>query len=139
MQCKNCGNKTRLPTHKFCSKECYWKSLEGIKGEDAPNYRQVVGKSQVHRWLDVHYGRPKTCEGTDCRGTATWYDWALKTGMDYERKRENFLRLCRSCHRRYDLTEPKREQAIKNLWWATNSPIPNLKGKNQHSKQYGTR
>ena len=63
---------------KFPSKESYWASLRGIKGERAPNWKPVVGKSQVHRWMDVHFGKPKTCEGTDCRGNATWYDWALK-------------------------------------------------------------
>jgi hypothetical protein len=89
--------------------------MEGIKGENAPNYRKVVCKSTVHRWLEVNYGKDKICEGDDCRGNATWYDWALKRGKKYERIRSNFMRLCRSCHRRYDLTPQKKKQAIKNL------------------------
>lgn len=91
--------------------------MEGIKGKDAPNYKKIVGKAHVHGWLSVNYGNEKKCEGKDCRGTATWYDWALIHGKKYERKRKNFKRLCRSCHRRYDLTPEKREQAIKNLIW----------------------
>lgn len=42
---------------------------------------------------------------------------ALKRNLKYERNRNNFLRLCRSCHRRYDLTKDKLKQAIQNLWW----------------------
>lgn len=91
--------------------------MEGIKGENAPNYREVVCKATVHQWLYANYGNPRICEGVkgmECRGS-TWYDWALKTGKQYIRDRNNFLRLCRSCHRRYDLTPSKIKQAIKNL------------------------
>jgi|694.fasta_scaffold143423_7 hypothetical protein len=134
MKCKLCENQTRLKHHKFCSQECYWKSLEGIKGKNAPNYRKVVGKSQVHRWLDVHYGRPKQCEGNECRKNSNVYDWALKKGKEYERDRKNFFRFCRSCHRIYDLTPKKKIQAIKNLWWAKGVPNPNKIGKNGYTK-----
>lgn len=89
--------------------------MEGIKGENAPNYKKVVGKSQVHRWMDKHYGRPQVCEMENCSRKCIWFDWALKTGKKYERDKDNFLRLCRSCHRRYDLTPEKRRQAMKNL------------------------
>ena len=119
MKCIKCVGVIKSHKHKFCSKECYWKSLRGIKGENAPNYKKVVGKSQVHHWLGVHYGKPRICEDKKCDGRTKerYFDWALKTGYKYERKRENFLRMCRSCHRRYDLTPEKRKQAIKNLWW----------------------
>jgi hypothetical protein len=132
MKCKQCDKETKLKTHKFCSKECYWKSLEGIKGENAPNYRETVTQNTVHHWLNVNYGKPKTCEGVDCRGTATWYDWALITGKQYERKRENFMRLCRSCHRRYDLTPEKKLQAIKNL--IKHNPYANKKSYDKYKK-----
>lgn len=118
MKCKRCDKPTRLRTHKYCSKECYWETLKGIKGKKAPNYKEVVGKSQVHRWMDVHYGTDKVCEMKDCKGKSGTFDWALKKGKQYERKKSNFLRLCRSCHRKYDLTPEKRRQAIKNLWWS---------------------
>jgi hypothetical protein len=68
--------------------------------------------------MDVHYGKPKICEMKGCEGKSICYDWAKKTGMEYERNRDNFLRLCRSCHRRYDLTKELRDAAMKNLWWA---------------------
>src|SRR3990167_6620724 len=127
MRCKQCGNKNRLPSHKFCSQRCYWKSLGGIKGENAPNYKKIVGKSQVHKWLDTHYGKTKVCEGVKCKGKSSVYDWALKTGFAYERNRDNFLRLCRSCHRKYDFTPSKKIQAMKNLWWVRGLKNPYAK------------
>ena len=123
-----CNKPNRLPDHKFCSKECYWESLKGIKGEKAPNYKTVVGKSQVHKWLDVHFGKPRRCEMKTCDGKTEmrWFDWALIKGKRYERKRKNFMRLCRSCHRRYDLTVKKKKQAIENLWWSQGKVSPTL-------------
>jgi hypothetical protein len=85
-----------------------------IQAQEAPNYREVVGKSQVHKWMDTHYGKPRICEGKDCRGNATWYDWALKKDCEYKRDKNNFLRLCRSCHRRYDMT-PEKAKFASNL------------------------
>lgn len=115
MKCKQCALVDVIRGRKFCSQRCYWKSLEGIKGEKAPNYRKVVGKRHVHDWLTVHYGNIKECEGKDCKGKSRWYDWALKKGKKYERNRGNFLRLCRSCHRKYDMTPEKMKQAVSNL------------------------
>lgn len=107
--------------------------MEGIKGENAPNWKKEVGKSQVHKWLDSNFGKPKICENINCKKKSNWYDWALKKGKIYTRDRDNFLRLCRSCHRIYDLDDKKKEQAIKNLWWMNNKPIPNLLGINKYS------
>ena len=46
--------------------------------------------------------------------------------ISIERKRENFLRLCRSCHRRYDLTEEKSKKAQENLWWVRGIKRPGV-------------
>lgn len=77
------------------------------------NWKKVVGILRVHTWLTEVYGNIKVCEGKDCRKISTNYDWALIHGKQYERKRKNFKRLCRSCHLRYDLTPEKREALNK--------------------------
>lgn len=129
MKCMTCGK--TVVNHKFCSKECYWVSLRGIKNDKAPNWKgDNVGKITVHRWLDINFGRHRICEIGNCTRPSIVYDWALKTGKKYEKKRENFLRLCRSCHRRYDLTPQKRKLAIKNLWWNTDGINPKFRNKN---------
>lgn len=98
--------------------------METLTGENSPAYKKVVSKSQVHRWMEIHYGKPKICEMKGCEGKSIWFDWAKKTGMEYERNRENFLRLCRKCHRRYDLTPEIKAKAEKNLWWARGIKSP---------------
>jgi len=73
-------------------------------GEDNSNWKGddiLVGS--IHAWLQRNYGKPERCDNPNCTYTKTIrWDWALKTGLRYERKRENFYRLCRSCHLKYD-------------------------------------
>jgi len=90
--------------------------MVGVKNEKAPNWKgENVSVSTVHLWLATNYGRPNLCEEGSCKKKSNTYDWALKTGLEYSKNRESFRRLCRSCHRKYDLTEEKKVQAIKNL------------------------
>jgi len=133
MKCKICNK----PHNKkaFCSKQCYWESLKGLKGELAPNYREKVGYHQVHKWLIAHYGNENKCEFGNCTMKSKTYDWALKKRKSYLRKRENFLRLCRSCHRRYDLTPEKKIQAIKNL--IKHNPYKNKDSYDKYRKLVG--
>lgn len=59
-----------------------------------------AGYSAFHRRLEALKGRPKKCEicGTD--DPKKTYDWANLTG-EYDDP-EDFKRMCRSCHWKYD-------------------------------------
>ena len=61
-----------------------------------------VGYSGIHQWLNSAFGRPVECQNSNCKGRSSTFDWALKRDVEHGRKRENYLRLCRSCHRSYD-------------------------------------
>lgn len=64
------------------------------------------GYYAIHKWLEKHYGKAHKCEaGAQCRGDSIMYHWAKRQGMPYEHKRENFIMLCASCHRKYDMTD----------------------------------
>lgn len=67
-------------------------------------YKEV---SSVHYWIRHNYGSADRCQGEDCRKISNKFDYALIDGKAYERKRENFLMLCKSCHRRYDWSTNK--------------------------------
>lgn len=62
----------------------------------------------LHKRVEVARGMPAKCERCGASGPGRSYDWANLTGRyddvsDYER-------MCRSCHRRYDLhrsTDPR--------------------------------
>lgn len=78
-----------------------------------------ISKTGIHTWLRKTYGRPNICEF--CKDTnMIKYDWALKVGFSYERKRENFIRLCRGCHMKYD---------YKNGTRRVYSPTEEVRGK----------
>ncbi len=66
--------------------------------------------SNVHMWLRHHYGSANQCENRDCLGDSKYFTWALIKGFKYEKKRENYMQLCGSCHLRYDMTEETKKK-----------------------------
>jgi len=63
----------------------------------------------VHSWLRRNFGKPTKCEGKNCSGISKYISYALISGKEYEKVRDNFICLCTSCHRIYDMTEEKRK------------------------------
>jgi len=80
-------------------------------------------KSHCHYYLNSKFGKPKTCDNPDCNGKCKTYDWCKKTDSEYTCNRDDYLRMCRSCHRKYDMTDEKLEQAKKNLYWVTGKKV----------------
>lgn len=79
----------------FCSIFCS-NSLE-----NNPNWKgDNIGKKGIHKWIAEKYGKPKMC---DFCGSANKrkYEWA-NVSSEYKRDLNDWLRLCASCHRRYD-------------------------------------
>lgn len=92
----------------------HWKSKH-------PNYRAV------HAWLTYYHGKASKCEMPDCNGRSKMFHWALKRDKDYEKNIENFMQLCSSCHKKYDLTEETklrlRESGKINSWFVRDNPM----------------
>lgn len=66
----------------------------------------------VHRWLKLNFGKANTCEV--CGGVESKrYEWALKNGCIYEKKRDSFWQLCKKCHIAYDDVKNKRRYAVE--------------------------
>lgn len=83
--------------------------MSAIKiGKNNPMWNDgQLSYSGIHLWLRRTFGTPKACEHCgDTRRNA--YDWAKIFGKDYERKRCNFLRLCRNCHLKYEYSTGER-------------------------------
>jgi len=99
---------------KFCSRDCYYKSRIGkersentknkirksLWGENHFAWKKKATYGIVHYWLKQNYDQDNKCE--ECKKEKLC-DWAKIRGKKYERKRENFKRLCRRCHKIYDL------------------------------------
>ena len=61
----------------------------------------------IHHWLNKTYGKATLCENKDCLKKANRFEWALRKGFKYERNRDNFIMMCRSCHAKMDLPGSK--------------------------------
>jgi len=64
----------------------------------------------IHTWLRTRYGNANKCENIDCKNKSKEYQWALIKGKLYKRRRNHFIMLCRSCHRKMDITKETRKK-----------------------------
>ena len=90
-------------------------AVSPLTGENHYNWKgKLASYFAKHIWLKTHFGKASKCENPNCvypRKNAAGsilkkpkrYDWALIRGREYEHKRENFIQLCPSCHKKYDL------------------------------------
>lgn len=118
---RNCADAARIGTIPSNLKLAQSKSPIGKKGnsyhvkgekhwawqKEDPSYRAV------HSWIRNHYGLASKCENTECkyprkdaRGNlmlkAKSYQWA-NISREYHRDRADFIELCASCHKKFDL------------------------------------
>lgn len=71
------------------------------RGKDHPHWRgNDVSYSGLHYWLYRELGTPQECE--HCGKTEGRFTWANKSHK-YKRNVNDWLRLCYSCHKKYDL------------------------------------
>ena len=96
----------------FCSRKCAVtftnkredlkeKRIKKISGSNNYAWKgDRVGYFGLHCWLRKTYGTPKYCDM--CKSiTEKKYVWANISGK-YKRDRDDFLRLCDKCHKKYD-------------------------------------
>lgn len=75
-----------------------------FNGYKNPNWKgERVGVGGVHTWLKRFFKKKMICEMCGIKHKdKIKIDWALKKGCKYERKRKNFIELCKKCHHKYD-------------------------------------
>ena len=85
------SNETKIKIGNSLRGEKHWK----WKGDN-------VGKTALHVWLRRRLGSPKKCEHCNSDGlTGNKIHWANKS-HEYKRDINDWIRLCVSCHRKYD-------------------------------------
>jgi len=80
-----------------------------FNGSKNPNWRgDNVGIIGVHVWLKKYFKKKMICEFCGKIGkTPLSIDWAKLRNKPYTRDRNNFIELCRSCHKKYDRKDRK--------------------------------
>lgn len=107
LNCQKCGKEfftyeawLRKPNRgKYCSRLC--------QGQTQRKFTGAIGYGTLHDWIKKNYGKANKCEMKECPAKSKTFDWALKEGCKYELKIENYLQLCRSCHKKYDYVKYK--------------------------------
>lgn len=106
--CQSCSGKRfsikNLPGFQSSILQKTGKESKNWKGEDA-------GYDSKHKWISRHYGKEKRCEICETTDQNKRYEWANISG-EYHREREDFKRLCKSCHTKFD---HERGPATKHL------------------------
>ncbi len=71
--------------------------------EFAPNWKgDSVKYSALHMWVGKHKGKPMRCERCNFKAeNPSQIHWANKS-YEYKRDLTDWLRLCVSCHKKYD-------------------------------------
>lgn len=87
-------------------------TTERVARDKNVNWRgDRVKYSGIHMWVRNNFGLPDTCEHCGNSGLSGKYiNWANVSG-DYKRDREDWKRLCKKCHVKFDDTI--------NRGWAT--------------------
>lgn len=127
LECKRCGNTYYVSRYRekssiFCSRSCLAKSKvvtqetkeklkKSLLGVNTWTKTRFGNKSSAwkgdsaclmakHSFISRTKGTPSKCEhcGTE---NEKWYDWA-NIDHKYSRNLEDYIRLCRKCHRKYD-------------------------------------
>lgn len=94
----NLGKKTGIiPKTAFKSEDLLGKKHPKWKGNN-------VGYIALHDWVKRKLGRP--CECVYCGEREKQLDWA-NIDHKYKRQLEDYISLCRSCHRKYDFAGHK--------------------------------
>lgn len=127
-RCKKCKKEfeyyTTEQSGKYCSRKCWVR--EAVKNlgkrftgrKHKPETIAKMKKAQIgrkhwhwvgakvnyqslHAWIERHKGKPKKCEHCGTTSKKAKYDWANKSGK-YKRDLNDFIRLCKPCHRKFD-------------------------------------
>lgn len=80
----------------------------------------------LHKWLVYNFGSPKACE--KCNQAKKHIDWANISGR-YQRSRDDFMALCRSCHRVFDRSHCKNGHllSLENIYHSKSSEERNVR------------
>ena len=88
--------KGNVPWHK--GKKC-----EQLSGKNNGMWKdEEVCYAGIHIWVVRHKGKPKICEHCGTTNKESKLNWA-NTDHKYKRNLNDFISLCVSCHRKYDI------------------------------------
>ena len=100
---KKVGGFKKGSRHSQESKNKVSQSLIGKTGEKSRRWKgNKAGYVAKHIWIAKQFGKASRCENLKCVFTRPKrFEWA-NISKKHRRKREDYIQLCCSCHRKYD-------------------------------------
>lgn len=94
------------PTCVECGKGVWWRSKRCQSCARSNENSSVwvgdkVSYPALHTWIRNKLGTPRYCSNCDGK-KAKAFDWA-NISREYKRDVNDFIRLCRSCHKKFDM------------------------------------
>ena len=87
------------------SSETIKKCLEAVTGKNNYQWKEKPSYNSIHTWVRRWKDKPSICEMCGVT-TAKKYEWA-NIDHKYRRVLEDYIRVCTSCHRKYDIKNNK--------------------------------
>ena len=117
---------------KFCSLQCNSFFQKGKKRKSWGKHTEETKKklslynpqrgkfssesyNAIHTWLFKNFRKDKEKNSCIFCGSIRFIEFALKKGEKHTHKRENYLLLCSSCHKKYDYTKEWRKKISNSL------------------------
>lgn len=103
-----------IPKHFDKFQALAWEKNKTLTDDKSSSWKgDSVKYSGLHVWVSKHLGHPDTCEYCQTRGLhGRSIHWANKSG-EYKRDLTDWIRLCVSCHQKYDKTYLTRKRDFK--------------------------
>lgn len=117
--CLECGQKNKFEKSKYCSMSCYHKqAIAHKKGKNSPFWKgKEATVDSIHDALKTDRGMAAKCTSSECEGKSQQFDWALLRGKRYEDRNHNdYIELCRKCHKKYDFVEKQHKRNKKGIF-----------------------
>ena len=115
------AHKGKLPKNFYEIQKLGWEANRKRKGRDIWNWKgDKVGYGALHDWVIRKLGQPQECWKCYIL-TAKRYEWSNISGK-YLRNIDDFIRLCHSCHAKFDRKNPKRPQFLWKAEALTKTP-----------------
>jgi hypothetical protein len=70
-------------------------------------FKEDASYRQLHKWIRRNKGSAKYCQNINCEHKSKFFDWAKLPDCAYEHKFENYIQLCRKCHKLMDVKKVK--------------------------------
>lgn len=82
-----------------------WKAKKAYHDENHPLWKEKPSYNALHSWIRRKLGSPKKCSQCDFTSENNYQIHWANISHEYKRDVNDFIRMCASCHKKYDLKQ----------------------------------